>query len=76
MLDITNVSGKSYNITPNDTVEQHFSALWIGTAGNVALMNQDGTVVTFYNYPVQWLPAAGRMLLASGTTASQITAAI
>ena len=50
-------------------------ALWIGSGGNVSLINQDGSTVIFYNVPTGYmLPVRSTGVNTSGTTASNIVA--
>jgi hypothetical protein len=55
---------------PDDTCR----GLYIGVTGNVAVMWEDGTTVTFPNVPVGILPVMVKKVLATGTTASGIVA--
>ena len=50
-------------------------ALWIGTGGNVNVMNSDGTTQIFYNVPTGFmLPVRSIGVSATNTTASNIVA--
>lgn len=58
-------------ITPSDTDDDGFRALYVGGTGNVALVMVDGNVVTF-NAVSGVLPVTGRRVNATGTTATGI----
>ena len=49
-------------------------AFYIGGAGNLALTMEDGTTTTFQNVAVGIFPVGGRIVAASGTTATNIVA--
>lgn len=61
-----------YAITPSDTVDQGFSALYIGGTGAVVIVNMAGVAVTFAAVPVGVLPVAGKRVNATGTAATNI----
>jgi len=65
-------------ITPSDTVDlpQLTHALWVGGAGNVAAVMQNGLMpVVLTAVPAgSWLPLAATRINATGTTATGIVA--
>lgn len=63
-------------VTPNDSVDlPNFSrALYVGTAGNIALVTAGGDSVTLTNVPVGFAPLRVARVLSTGTTASGIVA--
>ena len=63
-------------VTPHDSNElTHVTrALWVGTAGDLALVTQDGSAVTFANFGPAWLPGRIRAVKATGTTANDLVA--
>jgi len=65
------------SVTPSDTVDlaQLSEAIWVGGAGNVALVQSNNKVVTFTSVPAgAWLPLQARRINATGTTATAIVA--
>ena len=73
-----NPSGQYEAVTPSDTVgftNGIARALYIGVAGNVAVVKDDRTsVVVFQNVSVGVLPVICSRVNATGTTASGIVA--
>lgn len=65
-----------YPVTPSDSEDFNFlAAIYVGTAGNVAAVREDGTAVTFTAVPAgSVLPILCRRVNATGTTASNIVA--
>jgi hypothetical protein len=61
-------------LTPSDTVDAPFTALWVGGAGVVAAVAIDGTVVTFTAGAGAALPLRGRRVNATNTTAAPLLA--
>lgn len=66
-------------VTPSDTAEvkagKKFKSLYIGTTGNVAVPNVDGTSVVHVGVPAgAILYVVGEKVLSTGTTASNIVA--
>ena len=62
-------------VTPNDTadLDQISRTLYIGGAGNVAVVAKDGTTATYVGLPVgTFLTVRARRVMATGTTASNI----
>ena len=64
------------SVAPHDSNElTHVTrALWVGTAGNLALVTQDGSAITFANFGPAWLPGRIRAVKATGTTATDLVA--
>lgn len=72
-----NVSLVYSAVTPSDSTDftSIARAIYVGTAGNVAAVRHDSTVVTFSNVPAgAVLPIAVRRINATNTTASNIVA--
>lgn len=64
-------------VTPSDSVNISFvcRALFIGTAGNVAVVTEDGTAITYKNLSNgQILPVRTKRVNLSNTTAADIVA--
>lgn len=66
------VDAKAVTPSDTDTYTPAFRAIWVGTAGNVALVTKQGTTVTFTNVS-GLLPVACTKVMATNTTASGIT---
>jgi hypothetical protein len=65
------------NVAPSDTVDlpQPSDAVWVGGAGNVAAVMQDGTVSVFTAVPAGVaLPIKARRINATLTTATLLVA--
>ena len=63
MSDFTNTSGSGpyegyFPITPGTAFGQPVRAIYVGTAGTLALTNQIGQTVTFLGVPVGIFPVA------------------
>lgn len=70
-------AGYAAAVTPNDNTDLTYTAraLYIGGAGNVAVITQDGQTVTFTAVPVgSFLPVKVSRVLSTGTTATNIVA--
>lgn len=68
---------RAESVTPSDTVDFKAPArgLYVGSAGNVVVVNMDGSTVTFTAVPAgAILPTRARRVNASSTTASSIVA--
>ena len=64
---------KATAVTPSDSVNNSYSCLYVGTAGNVKVTTQDGNAVTFSNVPAgQYIWIQTRLVWSTGTTASNI----
>jgi hypothetical protein len=65
-------------VTPHDTNDQAISGcrgLWIGVAGNVAIIAKDDTAaVTLTGVPIGLLPVQAKRVMATNTTATTIVA--
>ena len=58
-------------ITPSDTAQQSYRAIYVGGAGNVAVTTVGGNVVTFTAPPVgSILPVEVSKVMATNTTAT------
>jgi len=63
-------------ITPSDSADLKFRCrvIWVGTAGDVAFNNPDGTSAKLVGVPAQqWVLLRTNRILATGTSASNIT---
>jgi hypothetical protein len=69
---------KLLSVTPHDTNNQNLSgcrALWIGVAGNVAIIAEDDTAaVTLVGVSIGLLPVKAKRVMATNTTATTIVA--
>ena len=65
-------AGDAFSVTPSDATVLAFEALYIGTTGNVAVVTNGGTTITFSNVPVGILPIRGTKVMSTNTTASNI----
>lgn len=66
-------AGGAFAVTPSNTTKFRANALYVGTAGNVAVTMEDGSQVTFNTVPAgSVLPLRVSQVLATGTTASNI----
>lgn len=56
-------------VTPSDTAENVYAALWIGDAGTGALKvtTTDGSVLTFAGVSTGFFPVATKLVWANGT---------
>lgn len=62
-------------ITPSDSVNSPCRGVYVGGAGNVALVGDDNVAVTFTAVPVgTFLPCAARRVNATNTTATLLIA--
>lgn len=63
--------GGAVAITPSDTAGNSFSAIYVGGAGNVAVITEGGNTVTFTAPPVgSIIPIRTQKVLSTGTTAT------
>lgn len=78
--EVTSPARKLVAVTPNDANELTYwaRALWIGGAGNVAVIAQDDTAaVTISGVPAgTLLPISAKKVMATNTTATLIVAII
>lgn len=70
-------NGKAYGdaeaVTPSDSANASYAALYVGTKGHVAVVTEGGTSVTFYDAPDGCvIPIRTQKVLSTGTTASHI----
>ena len=64
---------KSFAITPSNTVNEarQFHTIYVGGAGNIVVVNEDGTTATFTAVPVgTQLRVAGKRVNLTNTTAT------
>lgn len=60
-------------VTPHDSNANAYAALYVGTAGHVAVSTKNGDAVTFSNVPAgAVLPIGTALVKATGTTALNI----
>ena len=61
-------------ITPDDVVDLEYvtRVIWVGTAGNLSCVMNDGKEILFLNLQVGWHPIRIKRVNATGTTASGI----
>lgn len=61
------------NVTPSDTANNAFKYLWVGTAGTLSLITEDGSSVTFTGVANnQYIYLRVKQVKATGTTATNI----
>jgi hypothetical protein len=66
---------KAFAVTPHDSTSftSRARTLYVGTTGNVTIVNADGTTCLFSNVPAgAFIPAECIRVNATGTTASNI----
>lgn len=71
----THSSGQPFAITPDDDndLERNVRGVYIGGAGNLTVMKEDGTTETFVTPLVGTVvPVQTKRVMASGTTASNL----
>ena len=62
-----------FAISPSDTVDQPFRALFVSTAGNVAIVDHDGVVLTYPSIAANTLlNIQGKRVNSTNTTAADI----
>ena len=62
-----------FTIVPSDTVDQPFRSLFVSTTGNVAVVDLDGTVLTYPAVAANTvLPIQGKRVNSTGTSAADI----
>jgi hypothetical protein len=75
--DLLSPSSNAAAVTPSDTVPLAVASkrLWIGGAGNVALITVRGVAVTYASVPAgTYLQVRAKQVMATGTTATNIVA--
>ena len=66
---------ESVDVSSGNQVLKNVSrGIYVGTAGDLALVTAKGTTVTFSNVPVGILPVQAKQINNTGTTASDIVA--
>ena len=72
---INTTAQSHFNLTKSDTVDADppFAGLYIGTGGTVVVIDINGVSATYANVPNAYqLPVAGKRVMSTGTTASNI----
>lgn len=75
--DLLSPASHAAAVIPSDSADLPTSSkrLWIGSAGNVALVTVGGDSVTYNSVPAgSYLQVRARRVMATGTTASNIVA--
>lgn len=58
-------------VTPSDTVDLAESGiLYLGQAGDIAVITDGGSEITFKNHPIGYVPGIIRRVKATGTSAA------
>jgi len=60
------------SITPNDSVDVEYRAIWVQSAGDIALRDMNDNDETFTVQDSTLLPLQPKRVLATGTTATGI----
>lgn len=62
------------SVTPHDSTENIYGALYIGGAGagNLKVTTIDGSVLTFAGVTVGWFPVATKLVWSTGTDVTAI----
>lgn len=72
-IDRNGIASDAFSITPSDATTQRASAVYVGSAGNVAVKTEDGTTLTFSGAQAGTiLPVKTNQILATGTTATNL----
>ncbi len=72
-IDRAGIASDAFAITPSDATVQRANAVWVGSAGNVAVKTEDGTTVTFTGAQAgSILPIRTMQVLATNTTAGSL----
>lgn len=74
---MTGIYNQWRSVTPSDTVDLPWvtMAVWVGGAGNLVAVMQDGTTATFTGVTAgALLPIAARRINATSTTATNLLA--
>ncbi|CAB4140972.1 hypothetical protein UFOVP399_47 [uncultured Caudovirales phage] len=75
MISSTDIATNAAAVTPSDTTQIRAMSLYVGGAGNIAVVMEDGSAVTFIGVPVgAILPIAVSRVNATNTTATNIIA--
>jgi len=70
-MQLTDIYGGGTAITPSDSVDQQYSGIYVGGAGNVSVIMESGDTVTFTAPPVGTiLPIRVKRVRATATTAT------
>lgn len=75
-VDNGRTSSRHVTVTPSDstTFSPPFKGIYVGTTGDVAIADADGTINVFSNVPVGTHPWGGTKIMSTDTTASDIIA--
>jgi hypothetical protein len=72
-IDRAGITSDAFTITPSDATTQRALAIWVGSAGNVAVKTEDGTTVTFAGAQAgSIIPVRTLQILATNTTAGSL----
>lgn len=72
-IDRAGITSDAFVITPSDATTQRALAIWVGSAGNVAVKTEDGTTVTFSGAQAGGIiPVRTLQILSTGTTAGSL----
>lgn len=72
-IDRAGITSDAFAITPSDATTQRALAIWVGSAGNVAVKTEDGTTLTFAGAQAgSIIPVRTSQILATNTTASSL----
>lgn len=77
MSFLQNTASDGFSITPSDTadLQETANAIYVGGAGDIALVTTGGASLTFVAVPAgSILPVKARTVLATGTTATTLLA--
>ena len=69
---VTAPAGDAFAITPHDTDVFRATALYVGGSGDLSVVMESGTTVTFVGVSAGILPIRVRSVRATGTTATDI----
>lgn len=63
-------------VVPSDSVDLPYAtrAIYVGVAGDIRVTTLGGTIVTFRNHPVGYMPGRVARVHLTGTSAAQIIA--
>ena len=66
---------KHFAITPHDSTDEsvNFRSIWVGVAGNVVVVTEDGTAVTYKGAAAgSIIPVRGKRVNSTNTTATDL----
>lgn len=79
MADETRPSGKFFAVSKSDTVDLPYPAraIYVGGAGAVAVLNDEGQAVTFSGVTAgSWLPIKTKRVMSTNTDATNMVALV